>query len=56
MELTELPPTLLSAYDRSGGAITMLCRLQMVRSIDKTMLMLTELNNTLLLREYINGN
>ena len=55
-ELAELPPALLSAYDRSGGAITMLCSLQMVRSIDKTTLTLTELNNAPLLRKYINGN
>ena len=55
-ELGELPPASLSAYDRSGGAITMLCGLRMVRSIDKTTLMLTELNDALLLRKYVNRN
>ena len=55
-ELAELPPALLLAYDRSGGAITMLCGLQMVRSIDKITLTLTELNDALLLRKYINRN
>ena len=56
MELAELPPALLSAYDCSRGAVTMLCGLQTVRSIDKTMLTLTELNDAPLLRKYVNGN
>ena len=56
MELAELPPALLSVYDRSGGATTMLCGLRTVRSVDKTTLTLTELNDAPLLRKYVNGN
>ena len=49
-ELAELPPALLLAYDRSGGAITMLCSLRTVQSIDKATLTLMELNDGPLLR------